>query len=186
MQKLSFLSPLFGKNGRQSSRKHSGDKGSSEKASSASSSSSSKRRSRGLFHCRHAEDLIVTPFAQILASLRSVRQNYVSLTNVSGVREGSVHAFSSFLSSPRPSLGLMAWSLGWLVGLWLVGGLVCLVCVLGRRTRGTRSCWPCFDLLLAFVVVVVIVVCVCVCVCFNWLVGWLAGLLVCVCPLWNG
>ncbi|XP_076439876.1 3',5'-cyclic-AMP phosphodiesterase 4C-like isoform X2 [Babylonia areolata] len=31
---------------------------------------------------QHAEDLIVTPFAQILASLRSVRQNYVSLTNV--------------------------------------------------------------------------------------------------------
>ena len=108
MQKLSFLSPLFGKNGRQSSRKHSGDKGSSEKASSASSSSSSssssKRRSRGLFHCRHAEDLIVTPFAQILASLRSVRQNYVSLTNVSGVREGSVQAFSSVLPSPSPSL----------------------------------------------------------------------------------
>ncbi|XP_071743060.1 3',5'-cyclic-AMP phosphodiesterase 4C isoform X3 [Lepeophtheirus salmonis] len=30
----------------------------------------------------HGEDLIVTPFAQILASLRSVRQNYISLTNV--------------------------------------------------------------------------------------------------------
>lgn len=30
----------------------------------------------------HAEDLIVTPFAQILASLRSVRNNYITLTNV--------------------------------------------------------------------------------------------------------
>merc|ERR1719500_248859 len=30
----------------------------------------------------HGEDLIVTPFAQILASLRSVRNNYISLTNV--------------------------------------------------------------------------------------------------------
>ena len=30
---------------------------------------------------RHGEDLIVTPFAQILASLRSVRSNYVQLNN---------------------------------------------------------------------------------------------------------
>ncbi|XP_037932370.1 cAMP-specific 3',5'-cyclic phosphodiesterase-like [Teleopsis dalmanni] len=30
----------------------------------------------------HGEDLIVTPFAQILASLRSVRNNLLSLTNV--------------------------------------------------------------------------------------------------------
>ncbi|CAL8088612.1 unnamed protein product [Orchesella dallaii] len=30
----------------------------------------------------HGDDLIVTPFAQILASLRSVRNNYISLTNV--------------------------------------------------------------------------------------------------------
>uniref|UniRef100_A0A1B0C6T9 3',5'-cyclic-AMP phosphodiesterase n=1 Tax=Glossina palpalis gambiensis TaxID=67801 RepID=A0A1B0C6T9_9MUSC len=30
----------------------------------------------------HGEDLIVTPFAQILASLRSVRNNLISLTNV--------------------------------------------------------------------------------------------------------
>lgn len=35
------------------------------------------------FHSRHADDLIVTPFAQILASLRSVRNNYVMLTNTS-------------------------------------------------------------------------------------------------------
>ncbi|XP_074643588.1 3',5'-cyclic-AMP phosphodiesterase 4C-like isoform X4 [Tubulanus polymorphus] len=34
----------------------------------------------------HAEDLIVTPFAQILASLRSVRNNYILLTNVSTSR----------------------------------------------------------------------------------------------------
>ncbi|XP_052255077.1 cAMP-specific 3',5'-cyclic phosphodiesterase 4C-like isoform X1 [Dreissena polymorpha] len=31
---------------------------------------------------QHAEDLIVTPFAQVLASLRSVRNNYINLTNV--------------------------------------------------------------------------------------------------------
>ena len=36
--------------------------------------------------CRHGEDLIVTPFAQILASLRSVRQNYVKLTGVPAPR----------------------------------------------------------------------------------------------------
>nr|KAG5714047.1 hypothetical protein BaRGS_020375 [Batillaria attramentaria] len=35
----------------------------------------------------HAEDLIVTPFAQILASLRSVRQNYVTLTNATPSKE---------------------------------------------------------------------------------------------------
>merc|ERR1719350_595423 len=34
----------------------------------------------------HGEDLIVTPFAQILASLRSVRNNYISLTNVPAPR----------------------------------------------------------------------------------------------------
>ena len=33
--------------------------------------------------CRHTEDLIVTPFAQILHSLRSVRNNFIILTNVS-------------------------------------------------------------------------------------------------------
>ena len=32
--------------------------------------------------CRQAEDLIVTPFAQILASLRTVRTNYINLTNI--------------------------------------------------------------------------------------------------------
>ena len=31
---------------------------------------------------RHGEDLIVTPFAQILASLRSVRNNYICLTSI--------------------------------------------------------------------------------------------------------
>jgi len=34
------------------------------------------------FHPGHGEDLIVTPFAQILASLRSVRNNYITLTNI--------------------------------------------------------------------------------------------------------
>ena len=31
---------------------------------------------------RHLEDYIVTPFAQILASLRTVRANYIHLTNI--------------------------------------------------------------------------------------------------------
>ena len=31
---------------------------------------------------RHPEDLIVTPFAQILAGLRNVRNNLIQLTNV--------------------------------------------------------------------------------------------------------
>ena len=37
-------------------------------------------------HFRHGEDMIVTPFAQILASLRSVRQSYIQLTNVPAPR----------------------------------------------------------------------------------------------------
>ena len=41
-----------------------------------------------VFPFRHGEDLIVTPFAQILASLRSVRSNYVMLTNVPAPRYG--------------------------------------------------------------------------------------------------
>lgn len=36
---------------------------------------------------RHGEDLIVTPFAQILASLRNVRNNYITLTNVPAPRQ---------------------------------------------------------------------------------------------------
>ncbi|XP_052776417.1 cAMP-specific 3',5'-cyclic phosphodiesterase 4C-like isoform X5 [Mya arenaria] len=36
---------------------------------------------------QHAEDLIVTPFAQVLASLRSVRNNYITLTNVQASRD---------------------------------------------------------------------------------------------------
>lgn len=31
----------------------------------------------------YSDEYIVTPFAQILASLRSVRNNYIALTNVS-------------------------------------------------------------------------------------------------------
>ena len=41
------------------------------------------RSQLNLFRRRsHPEDLIVTPFAQILASLRTVRANYIHLTNV--------------------------------------------------------------------------------------------------------
>ncbi|CAH1394947.1 unnamed protein product [Nezara viridula] len=39
----------------------------------------------------HGEDLIVTPFAQILASLRSVRNNFLSLTNVPTNNENIVN-----------------------------------------------------------------------------------------------
>lgn len=45
------------------------------------------RRFSTCFNSRHADDLIVTPFAQILASLRSVRNNYIALTNVQAPRE---------------------------------------------------------------------------------------------------
>ncbi|XP_060564123.1 cAMP-specific 3',5'-cyclic phosphodiesterase-like, partial [Ruditapes philippinarum] len=44
-------------------------------------------KQRNSFWQRHAEDLIVTPFAQVLASLRSVRNNYITLTNVQASRE---------------------------------------------------------------------------------------------------
>jgi len=46
------------------------------------SSNSVSRNSSIASEAGHGEDLIVTPFAQILASLRSVRNNYVTLTNV--------------------------------------------------------------------------------------------------------
>ena len=45
------------------------------------------------FYFRHGEDLIVTPFAQILASLRNVRNNYITLTNVPAPRQVlSIHS----------------------------------------------------------------------------------------------
>jgi cAMP-specific phosphodiesterase 4 len=46
------------------------------------SSNSVSRNSSIASEAGHGEDLIVTPFAQILASLRSVRNNYITLTNV--------------------------------------------------------------------------------------------------------
>uniref|UniRef100_K1QVW6 Phosphodiesterase n=1 Tax=Magallana gigas TaxID=29159 RepID=K1QVW6_MAGGI len=48
----------------------------------------------------HADDLIVTPFAQILASLRSVRNNYVMLTNTSRERSGTGGKSNSIPSAP--------------------------------------------------------------------------------------
>lgn len=51
------------------------------------------------FHSRHADDLIVTPFAQILASLRSVRNNYVMLTNTSRERWVRISLLSNFCPS---------------------------------------------------------------------------------------
>ncbi|XP_033221812.1 cAMP-specific 3',5'-cyclic phosphodiesterase isoform X4 [Belonocnema kinseyi] len=51
----------------------------------------------------HGEDLIVTPFAQILASLRSVRNNFQSLTNVptKGSRRSSAAQGSN---TPQPRI----------------------------------------------------------------------------------
>ena len=84
MQKLQFLSPNFNKNAKMGVSKTS-----TEKSKGAMSKilpdkwKPSKRRNSIAIHSRHAEDLIVTPFAQILVSLRSVRNNYVTLTNIS-------------------------------------------------------------------------------------------------------
>ncbi|XP_043262107.1 cAMP-specific 3',5'-cyclic phosphodiesterase isoform X3 [Colletes gigas] len=52
----------------------------SPKSMSRNSSIASERIFTDQFS--HGEELIVTPFAQVLASLRSVRNNFVSLTNV--------------------------------------------------------------------------------------------------------
>ncbi|XP_042234469.1 cAMP-specific 3',5'-cyclic phosphodiesterase 4C-like isoform X7 [Homarus americanus] len=49
----------------------------------------------------HGEDLIVTPFAQILASLRSVRNNYINLTNVSTSKSRRSSAAAG-CSTPQP------------------------------------------------------------------------------------
>ena len=45
----------------------------------------------------HTEDLIVTPFAQILASLRTVRTNYVHLTNLASRLENYKMLFQNIL-----------------------------------------------------------------------------------------
>ncbi|KAK4292248.1 hypothetical protein Pmani_034979, partial [Petrolisthes manimaculis] len=56
---------------------------------------------RCVVFCRHGEDLIVTPFAQILASLRSVRNNYINLTNVSTSKSRRSSAAAG-CSTPQP------------------------------------------------------------------------------------
>ncbi|KAG9338322.1 hypothetical protein JZ751_025995, partial [Albula glossodonta] len=40
------------------------------------------RRSEPVISGNHGDDLIVTPFAQVLASLRTVRNNFAALTNL--------------------------------------------------------------------------------------------------------
>ena len=89
------------------------------------------------FFFMHGEDLIVTPFAQILASLRSVRTNYVMLTNVPAPRwvgifflnyRGAVaHLYVTCLLRclPRFKSRRFHFSKKWLVG-WLTSrdGLV--------------------------------------------------------------
>ncbi|XP_046374224.1 cAMP-specific 3',5'-cyclic phosphodiesterase 4C-like isoform X4 [Haliotis rufescens] len=53
----------------------------------------------------HAEDLIVTPFAQILASLRSVRNNYLALTNVPIPKDSSHPISKVHREHDRPRRG---------------------------------------------------------------------------------
>ena len=61
-----------------------------------------------VFPFRHGEDLIVTPFAQILASLRSVRSNYVMLTNVPAPRYG-FYTSGPFILQPLFSKVVEKW-----------------------------------------------------------------------------
>lgn len=94
MQKLvQYLTPSFKSNGcnvvklSKRERKQSRDKSKERQKSSGPKTLRDERSGENCsfsayFHSRHAEDLIVTPFAQVLASLRSVRNNYINLTNV--------------------------------------------------------------------------------------------------------
>ncbi|XP_067124174.1 3',5'-cyclic-AMP phosphodiesterase 4C-like isoform X1 [Centruroides vittatus] len=50
----------------------------------------------------HSEDLIVTPFAQILASLKNVRNNYICITNVSPIKNKKITISPSNSSPARP------------------------------------------------------------------------------------
>lgn len=47
------------------------------------------------FFFRHGDDLIVTPFAQLLASLRNVRTNLMSITNLPPNKIGSEDKYRS-------------------------------------------------------------------------------------------
>lgn len=97
MQKLvQYLTPSFKSNGcsvvklskreRKRSRDKSRDRGKTHKGHNSDRHDEDCSFSE-FFHSRHAEDLIVTPFAQVLASLRSVRNNYITLTNVQASRD---------------------------------------------------------------------------------------------------
>jgi len=99
MQKLvQYLTPGFkssnGCNGvklskreRKRSRDKSRDRNKPSSGSHTADRYSENQTFSSYFHSRHAEDLIVTPFAQVLASLRSVRNNYINLTNIPGATE---------------------------------------------------------------------------------------------------
>lgn len=98
MQKLvQYLTPSFKSNGcnvvklSKRERKRSRDKSRDRKKTGATSTHTERHDEdysfSDYFHSRHAEDLIVTPFAQVLASLRSVRNNYITLTNVQASRD---------------------------------------------------------------------------------------------------
>ena len=87
MQKIvQYLTPHFKSNGLHSAsgkHKHRDRSGSRENPRDKCAN----RRFSTCFNSRHADDLIVTPFAQVLASLRSVRNNYILLTNVQAARD---------------------------------------------------------------------------------------------------
>lgn len=104
MQKLvQYLTPSFKSNGcnvvklSKRERKRNRDKSRDRNKTGCTSTPHASDRYdddsfSAYFHSRHAEDLIVTPFAQVLASLRSVRNNYITLTNVQAPRDRYVQS----------------------------------------------------------------------------------------------
>nr|XP_020636712.1 cAMP-specific 3',5'-cyclic phosphodiesterase 4C isoform X3 [Pogona vitticeps] len=54
----------------------------------------------------HGEDLIVTPFAQVLASLRTVRSNFALLTHLQQERSGSKRPAAAATCFPMPKVAL--------------------------------------------------------------------------------
>ena len=68
----------------------------------------------------HTEDLIVTPFAQILASLRTVRTNYVHLTNLTSRLENKkyVSVFKNWVNFVSILIKLYSKEQKWKDTLW--------------------------------------------------------------------
>ncbi|NXH15734.1 PDE4C phosphodiesterase, partial [Bucco capensis] len=78
----------------------------------------------------HGEDMIVTPFAQVLASLRTVRSNLTHLQDRAGTKRASS---SSLPSGSKASLTGECWG-----GRWGRGGMV-----LGKPLPGRAELWLC-------------------------------------------